>query len=137
MNDSELQNKIWNIECIADEIKEFPQTYGTILKKKLTNSTQEFILRRKLNILCNDGTICRSMVPGTRFGRVIFYCLPKKYTILVENERIGIEVFVFYDFENINDLLIKVNKYWKLKEYCWEEHNEERTFLTGHVLKWI
>jgi hypothetical protein len=133
----DIQNKIYNIDIVLDEIKEFPQTCGTILKGKLNNSTYETILRRKLNTLCNDGMVCKSLIPGTRFSRVIFYCLPKRYTILVENLRTGVEVFTFYDFIKEDDIMIKVSKYWKLKDTYWEEYNTERTFLSGNILKWI
>jgi hypothetical protein len=135
--DEDIQDKVWNIERVVEDIQKFPQTYGTILKDKLSNGTCEFILRRKLNALCQDGTVCKSNIPGTRFTRKIFYCLPKAYTIIVENTRIGVDVFAFFEFQLQGTMLIKVNKYWKLQDTCWQELNTEKIFLSGNILKWI
>jgi hypothetical protein len=135
--DDDIQNKIWNIELVVEDIKKFPQTYGTILKHKTGNYTYQVILSRKMNKLCSDGTVYKSMIPGTRFSRMIYYCLPKTYTIIVESTRTGVEVFVFYDFEKHDDFLIKVTKYWRLQDKYWEEYNKEKIFLSGHILKWI
>ena len=47
-----IQQKIWNIEIIVEEIKEVPQTYKTILKSLYFDMTSQVLLRRKLNKLC-------------------------------------------------------------------------------------
>ena len=137
MDTNELKNKIWNIEFVVDEIKKFPQTYGTILQCKCKNTTDEFILRRKLNKLCEDGTIYKTFIPGTRFGRVIFYTTPKDYFILVEKARIGSVVYCFFEYENVDEVLVVINKYWLLKDDSWKECNDSKKILSGNILKWL
>lgn len=132
-----IQNKIWNIELVVEEIKKFPQTYGTILGCRLGDGTCELIVRRKLNILCKDGTICKAYIPGTRFSRMIFYYIPKDYTIMIESTRMGSDVYAFYHFEKMGQHHILVKEYWQLMKDKWEHKIEERLFYEGHIIKWI
>ena len=60
----EIRNKLHNIDILIDEIKEFPQTYKTILKELCTNGTCQTILRRKLNNLYKDGTLYKTSIPA-------------------------------------------------------------------------
>lgn len=136
--EEEIKNKIYNIDLIVEDIKKFPQTYKTMLSECYNNGTYQLILRRKLNKLYKRGKICRTNIPGTRFGESIFYCLPKTYNILVEaNRMIGSEVFIFFDFIKLSKYYIKINKYWKLDKNKWILKEEEKTIFQGSVLKWI
>jgi hypothetical protein len=134
---NEIQQKVWNINIVVEELKLFPHTYGTILQNEFENCTYQIILRRKLNALCKDGIILKAVIPGTRFSRLIFYIMPKKYYILVENTRFGSDVYVFYEYNEISDNHIEVDKCWKLDKNKWEEINGKRIFYEGHILKWI
>jgi len=133
----EIKNKLYNIDIVVDEIRNFPQTYKTILKEKCTDGTCNIILRRKLSNLIKDGTVCKTNIPGTRFGKVIYYALPKKYYILIESERLGSNVFVFFNYEHSGKFYIIVEEYWKLEHGCWVKYNEKKSFFQGKVLKWI
>ena len=132
----EIRNKLWNIELVVDEIQKFPQTYKTILGEMHNDGTCQLILRRKLNNLCKEGTIFRTSIPGTRFGKAIFYTLEKEYFILIEAGRVGSKVYCFFESEQLSKY------YWKLKP-CWLlEHGEwmpleEYTVFEGNVLKLI
>jgi hypothetical protein len=134
---NDIRYKLQNIELIVRDIRDFPQTYKTILKKDCKDGTCQFVLRKKINKLLKDGTICKTTIPGTRFGALIFYTIPKDYYILIESERIGSNVFVFFDFKNISRYYIKVKKYWILKEGKWNLGNGEKMFFEGKVLKFI
>lgn len=128
------EHKIYNIELVIEDIKKFPQTYNTILGNFWENNTFQTILRRKLNNLCKNGEVCKTNIPGTRFGKAIFYSIPKKYFILVENQRIGVSVYYFFDFEKISRYYLKVDKLWELNGNIWKEISG-RTFFEGNVLK--
>lgn len=131
------KDKIYNINLVLDELKEFPQTYKTILGDLSTDGTSQFILRRKLNNLLKTGEICKTSIPGTRFGKAIFYILPKKYYILIEAGRLGSIVFCFYKFEKISNYYIKVNNCWQLKNDLWIKIKKEKIFFEGNILKLI
>jgi len=132
-----IKNKVHNIELVVDEIKKFPQTYNSILKNHSNNGTLQTILRRKLSNLFNEGDVCKTSIPGTRFGKCIFYTHPKDYHILVEADRIGSNVFVFFDFKQKGKFHMVVDKYWILKHGQWIERDEPRDFFEGKVLKFI
>jgi len=132
----EIREKVWNIMLVVQEIKDFPQTYNTILGKDRKDGTLQTILRRKLNKLCKEGTICRTTIPGTRFGKTVFYCLPKKYHILIEATRIGSSVYCFFDFEKLGRYYVKISPYWKLEKGNWNK-KDEKIIFEGNVLKWI
>jgi len=135
MND--LQNKLWNIELLVEEIQKFPQTYKTILGDNPKN-THQTILRRKINNLCKRGDICKVAIPGTRFGKAILYCLPKDYHILIMANRTGSSVvYVFFDYEKVSKFYLKVQECWVLSNYHWLKINEEKMFFEGNALKFI
>lgn len=135
MNEN-TQEKIWNISLVVEDIRKFPQTYKTILKGLVNNGTYQTILRRKLNSLCKNGDVCKTNIPGTRFGKAIFYTFPKDYFILVEGTRTGSEVYCFFDFKKLSRYYIRVKKIWQLKDNCWYKY-KNKTFFEGNVLKFI
>lgn len=134
---NEIKERIYNIELAIEEIRRFPQTYNTLLGEFCTDGTCNTILRRKLNRLCKEGEICKTNIPGTRFGKAIFYYTPKKYYILVEAGRIGSNVFVFFNYKKLSRYYIKVDEIWQLKNGLWNKENESKTFFEGNILKFI
>jgi len=133
----DIQDKLWNIELLIDDIKKFPQTYKTILGSDAKN-THQTILRRKINKLCKHGDVCKTTIPGTRFGKAILYCLPKDYHILIMANRTGSSVvYVFFDYKKISKYYIKVQTCWVLSNYQWLKIDEEKMFFEGNALKFI
>ena len=57
---------------LLNYIREFPQTYQTLLFG-VERKTLEIMARRKLNAMCDDGELRKCIIPGTRFGQVMFY----------------------------------------------------------------
>lgn len=133
----EIRQKIYNIELVVKDIANFPQTYNTILKELSSDGTCQFILRRKLNNLCKSGDIYKTSIPGTRFGKAIFYSIPKKYYILVEADRIGSKVFCFFKYKKLSRYYIKVGELWQLKKGLWKKESEAKIFFEGNILKFI
>lgn len=131
-----IREKLYNIDLIISEIKEFPQTYDTILGEAYNDGTCQAILRRKINILCKDGEIYKTTIPGTRFGKVIFYFLPKKYNILFEGGRTGTKVYIFFEYEKAGRYYIKIKPYWELENRQWIK-KKEKIIFEGNVLKWL
>jgi hypothetical protein len=136
MNDNIVKRRVEDPYIIIDELDEYPHTYDTILCDNF-NSTWNFIIRRKLSALCKMNLLCKATIPGTRYGKVIFYKLDKKYKILIKNERIGISIFYFFKYEKINKLYIKLNRYFKLENNRWVEYNNEIIISAGDTLKII
>jgi hypothetical protein len=132
----EIRNKLWNIELIIEDIKLFPQTYNTILQDLYKDGTCQLILRRKLNNLCKEGKICKTTIPGTRFGKIIFYHIPKKYFILIEGDRIGSNVYIFFNYEKLSKFYIKLNEHWILSHGLWIK-KDNKIIFGGSILKWI
>jgi len=136
MND--IQKKLWNINLLVDEIKEFPQTYKTILKDKYSDGTCQTLLRRKLNKLFKDGVIYKSSIPGTRFGQVIVYTLPKEYNILIEASRVGrSKVYCFFTHKKLSRYYIELEEYWLLNDTKWKKLRKPIKIFEGNVLRWI
>jgi hypothetical protein len=133
---SDVEEKIWDTFLLYEEIKKFPHTYETLLNGN-TRKTIEIIARRKLNTMCSDGKICKTVIPGTRFGKVIFYIQDKKYYILIESDRIKNKVYCFFDYTQAEGMRIMLNKFWLLNKNVWDEHNEEKYIFCGNVLKLI
>jgi len=132
----EIREKIYDISLVVKDIKKFPQTYNTILQECKSDGTCQYLLRKKLNKLCKEGVICKTSIPGTRFGKAIFYFMPKQYHILVEADRIGSHVYCFFKYENFSRFHIKVNEYWKLIGGYWVK-KKDRIVFSGNILKWI
>lgn len=132
-----VQDKIYNIDLVVEDIKNEPQTYNTILKEEVLNPTFQFSLRRKINKLCQRGTIFKTSIPGTRFGQALLYIEPRQYKIIVESDRLGVNVYYFFQFKKISKFYIKIPKYWKLNNTYWVEVNEELELFEGKILKFI
>jgi hypothetical protein len=130
-----VEDRIYNIELVVCELAEMPHTYETILQDSST-PTHEFILRRKLNNLCKQGIIFKSNIPGTRFGKCIFYVIPKKYFILVESSRLGSVTYYFEEFEKVGKLHLKVGKYFVLEGNKWTR-KYNKVFNQGSILLFI
>ena len=132
------REKVYNSDFILEELKTQPHTYATILtEEEVYNATMQFILRRKLNKLCQAGIIFKTTIPGTRYGQVILYIEPRPYKVIVESSRIGVDVYYFLEFTQISQFNIRVPKYWKLEGTVWAEKNEEKIFFEGKTLKMI
>ena len=134
----EVERKIQDIEIVLKEIDEFPQTYKTILKHKSSSGTCQIIVRRKLNKMISEGRICKMSIPGTRFGKALFYTEDKKYHIVVKGDRVvGSIVYCFFEYKKINKWYIELEHFWILKTTEWEEYNDKITLFDGNILKWI
>lgn len=136
MSQEEIYNKLYNIELVVEEIKKFPQTYNTILGECYKIGTCQTILRRKINNLLKLGIICKTSIPGTRFGKIIFYTIPKEYNILIESDRIGSNVYCFFKYEKLSKYYIKIKPYWYLSHGIWIK-DDEKVVFEGRVLKWV
>ena len=123
-------------KLLFNHIKEFPQTYQT-LTFGLERKTLEIIARRKLNAMCEDGEICKCIIPGTRFGQVMFYTHDRKYTIIIEAARIGVDIYCFFDFKKDGVFRYNVEHYWMLDGKQWKEYNKFKSIFLGNVLKII
>ena len=132
----DIRKKLWQIELVVEDIKQFPQTYKTILGSMVDNGTCQIILRRKLNKLCKDGTIYKTSIPGTRFGQIIFYAIPKEYTIIIEADRAGSNVYCFFKSQLKSRYYLKISPCWRLTSEGWIERDEKIIF-EGNVLKII
>ena len=131
-----IEELLSNIEQVIELIRAFPQTYATILKEHKTNPTYQFILRRKLNIQLKMGNVCKMMIPGTRQSKVVFYTMPKSYTILVEANKLGSETYCFFSSARVTDKKIVVEELWILKDIEWKKI-PKKEFYSDLVLKWI
>ncbi len=132
----DIKEKVYDISLVVQDIKEFPQTYKSILKEYQSNGTLQTILRRKLSKLCKNGIVCKTNIPGTRFGKTIFYHFPKNYHILIEAGRTGSNVFCFFKYEKLNRFYIEIKPYWELKSGVWEK-KKSKVIFEGSVLKWV
>jgi len=130
------RERLWNVSDLIEEIKNVPQTYDTILGELKDDRTCQRVVRRKLNNSCKFGNVCKTVIPGTRFGKVLFYTIPKDYHILFYSSRFGSNVFYFYDFERLGMTKIFVKKCWLLKQRDWvKKFNLE--FKQDEVMKWL
>lgn len=132
----EVQNKLNNPEIIVKELKTIPHTYKTLLKEKSDDGTCQFIIRRKLNILLNDGEIYKTKIPGTRYGIIIYYSPKKTYHILVEGSRLGSITYFFYKYKKLGIFYIKLDDYWLLGDKEWIPKKDKLIF-EGNVLLFI
>lgn len=132
----DVRTKIYNISLVVEDIKKFPQTYKTILGSMCKDGTCQTILRRKLNILSKEGTIYKTSIPGTRFGQAIFYVIPKEYTILIEGDRAGSNVYCFFKGKQKSKFYFKMSPCWLLTKDGWLPMTEKIIF-EGNVLKII
>ena len=137
MGEEEVKQRVYNINVVVEECKERPHTYKTILESDKGNGTYQTIIRRKLSKILKRGELLRMAIPGTRFGKAVFYHEDKKYFILVESARIGSDVYYFYDYEKVSRFYIKLGTHWKLEGGAWVEQVGDRILFEGNILKWI
>lgn len=137
MGIADVKERVYNVGCVIDECKERPHTYKTMLEEERENGTFQTILRRKINKLLKRGELCKMSIPGTRFGKAIFYNENKNYFILVESGDKGSNVYYFYDYEKISRFYLKLDIHWKLEDGAWIKQKEERVLFEGNILKWI
>ena len=135
MKEEEIQRKVWNIDLVVEDIKKFPQSYGTILGGKVENKTITTILRKKVSRLCSHGILCKTSIGGTVFGRAIFFTIPKKYHIVIEAGRMGSKAFCFFKCKRDKKYII-VEECWELDEYKWNNIGK-KVFFEGNILKWV
>lgn len=128
--------KVYDISLIIADLKLAPQTYETILKNELKNGTLLTILRRKLSVLVKHGIIRKTVIPATRYSRIIYYCLNKPYTILFESSRMGCNVFYFDKYTRVNKFEITTELCYQLSHSSWVEVYGKR-FFEGNVLMMI
>lgn len=128
--------KAYNIGIVLEELKQLPQTYDSILKYKKKERTLQVIITRKLNTLCYDGMINKTIIPQTRFGKVMFYVPDKDYNIVFISNRPNVETYCFKEYKKIDKMTIKVDKHFILIGDTWEERGEIILNL-DKVLKWV
>jgi len=138
MNDTNetIKNKIYNINLLVDELKKIPGTYKSILGELCKDGTCNTILRRKLTKLQQIGTICKTIIPGTRFGKVLFYHPDKKYYILFESGRLQNNIYCIYGYNDLNKFYIELKKFSILRGKDWIKRNN-KVISKGTILKWI
>ncbi len=67
------------------KMKSEPQTYRTILGELYGHNSHSICIRRKLNNEVIDGCVCKTLLPGTFFGSIMFYVPEKTYTLFFVN----------------------------------------------------
>lgn len=132
-----IQEKVYNIDLIVEDIKKQPQTYNTILKGEIFNLTLLRILNRKMNSLIENGVVCKAVIPGSRFGKLIFYTIPKDYHILFEADRPIIIAYYFFNYKQIDKFYIEIGEHWILKGSEWVYIKEKKMIFEGNVLMWL
>lgn len=125
--------KLWDMTWVIDELKAKPHTYETLAECEYKNDTCFLLMRKKLNRLFLERKIQKSTIPGTRWGKMIFFCIPKNYYILVNSTRVGVDVFYFEKFEKISTHHIHIELAYKLNGCRWEETKNE-VFYQGKIL---
>ena len=128
--------KYWDVTDIIIRIKKLPQTYKSILGDDYDNGTAQLLVRKKLNKLVKDGELCKTSIPGTRFGQCLFYVHEKKYYILVEAGRAHPNVYTFFSYKKINRFFINAPECWVLRNNCWAKCYNKK-FMSGKVLLFI
>lgn len=132
-----VKDKLYDIDLIIEDIKYQPQTYSTILREEVCNTTCQFKLRTKINKLCKQGVILKAIVPGTRFGQVLLYVEDRKYKIIVEADRIGVNVYYFFEYEKVGKFYLKIKDCWKLNDTEWIKQDKEIILFEGKILKFF
>ena len=130
------REELWDISGIVESLKQFPQTYKSILGDSYSDGTSQLLLRRKLNCLVKDGNIFKTSIPGTRFGISLFYVSPKDYYILVESARTGVNIFCFKEFKKEGVYWISTKEAWKLYNNNWCKCYNKK-FFDGKVLLFL
>jgi hypothetical protein len=135
----EIKNYVYDTTLLKKEINAFPHTYKTLLGEECyLNGTMQFVIRKKLNTLHKNGDIYKSVIPGTRFGMVLFYGIHKKYNIIIEGNRIGIKVYCFFGYNKLSKFyILPIKEYYILEDFEWKKINGDKTIFLGNILKWI
>lgn len=133
---SQIQDIVWNIDKVLAIIQDAPQTYETILATESKNRTLWNILSRKLNNLVKEGKLHKCLIPATRYGHIMFFCLPKPYTLLFESTRFGCNIYYFFKYDKINKFYILVDTTHQLINGVWVRVGEKK-FFKGNVLKML
>lgn len=128
--------RLWDLTWVIEDLAIRPHTYETIIEGEQKNDTCFLLLRKKLNRLFEKGKIGKSAIPGTRWGKMIFYHIPKNYYILVNSTRSGVDVFYFDKFKKISTNHIHVEHGYKLNGWKWNEFYNE-VFYEGKILMFI
>jgi hypothetical protein len=131
-----IEEKVWDISIVVEEIKKQPQTYETILKGEIKNGTLLTILQRKLNKLSKDGILFKVSIPATRYSRVIYFTMPKPYHIIFESSRFGSETFYFETYKRTQRFYIHVDICWKLVHDSWQVVYN-KMFFEGSILRML
>jgi hypothetical protein len=133
----DIDKKVWDINITLEELKKLPQTYETLLYGN-KRSSLNIILSRKLNNLCNEGEVYKAIIPGTRFGKTIFYVPNHEYNVVILANRTGQnDIYCFYEYTNMDRYRMVIQKYWELKDKQWIENIKELIIFKGHILKAI
>lgn len=119
----------------VEEIKKLPQTYETILGVSGVNNTLKRILKRKLNCLHRSGVVSKTIIPKSRFGKVIYYTQDKKYQIIFENTRTGINTYCFVKYKRNKSTLDLLDCYY-LDKTRWEKIGA-KTIIIDKIIKWV
>lgn len=118
----QVEDKVYNIDLLVEDMKILPHTYNTILETDVClNITILTILRRKLNKLCNQGFIYKTAIPGTRSGKILFFHPKKEYKIYIVSERTGSDVYVSKEHEIIEKQWIRFSECKILSKTKWIE----------------
>ena len=107
---------------LLESLKTVPQTYKTILAELYGYTSASRSLRRKLNVLFRRGDVCRTLIPGTAFGKILFYVLDKTYTIFFV--RYMLHVYVYYCDIYVEDSLYVYLKKPYLLQGSWVEFED-------------
>lgn len=134
---SEIEDKLYDINLFLKDLENKPCTYNTFLGDERKNGTYQRILRRKLNNCQKLGQVFKAFIPGSRFGNIIFYVIPKTYTVAVIAGRVANKTIYFREHQKIGKFHIGVDEYYELDGYKWIERHERLVIFTGSVLKWI
>lgn len=144
LSDEEVSNKLRNIELVLNDIRMCPQTYKTILgDSHWYGLTSNKILRRKMNNLLTEGKVFKTVIPGTRFGEVLFYTAEERnyYIMIIKTPNKGLLVLpyttvTFRQYKDAGDKII-LSEYLELKATEWIEHEEEKIVQKVDITKWI
>jgi len=135
MKDNEI---IYDRNMMLEKIRSFPQTYDTLLGESFVNKTAQTIMRRKINTMCKEGDIYRCIIPNTRGRKILFYCLPKDYYVVVKAERYGCSIYMFKEYRRVgrSKYYISIKNSKKLDGNKWENIGDMILF-EGDILKII
>lgn len=122
-------------KLLIEKINNEPQTYCSLLNVcNEFRGTQQVKLRRRISSLLKYGDVCKTTIPGTQFGKCLFYTPNKKYYILIEADRVGSNTFYFKQYKKISKYYISVDEVWQLLNDKWKNIGE-KIFFEGKILR--